>query len=469
MWGQSGDVFVSVTPMQWWTRQQLKMGSAKSQLALVEKLALSDDAGAVEPLIYALKGKESKVRCTAAKALWKFQDRRAVSPLIPLLGDPVSLVRATAAESLGRLGDPKAVDDLVALMRDADPVVRAIAARNLNRLGWRPASDSLRVLQILALGNLNQLVEMGTEGIAPLLETLRNGSPNKQLAAVKALGQFRGEPRVRPAMLEALRKNTPTVRVAALGVLERLADPTTYPEVERLLEDPHSSVRSCAVEAAFRCGGQRAVPALVKCLKDSFWEVRLMAAGALGSLGDASAVDGLCELIPDPDRDVREKAIKSLGKIGHRRALVPLVPALFDAERVVRDAATVALETIDFRWPQDKTALEALPQIQRALQHPDYWVRYCAGKLLELLRVDVKDLPATTSVAAPAADETPGHPAYSILADLLFDRDRDFRLAAAEALGQLRDKRAVSILTESTRDADDHVQQAAEAALAALN
>jgi len=56
-----------------------------------------------------------------------------------------------------------------------------------------------------------------------------------------------------------------------------------------------------------------------------------------------------------------------------------------------------------------------------------------------------------------------------LLADLLFDRDRDLRVAAAEALGRLRERGAESVLATAARDADGLVQQAAQAALAALN
>jgi HEAT repeat protein len=59
------------------------------------------------------------------------------------------------------------------------------------------------------------------------------------------------------------------------------------------------------------------------------------------------------------------------------------------------------------------------------------------------------------------------NPALGILADLLFDRDRDLRLAAAGALGRLRDKTAISILTAALRDADFSVRSEAQAALAA--
>jgi HEAT repeat protein len=52
---------------------------------------------------------------------------------------------------------------------------------------------------------------------------------------------------------------------------------------------------------------------------------------------------------------------------------------------------------------------------------------------------------------------------------MMFDRDRDLRLAAAGALGRLREKSAGSILTAALRDADYAVRQAVQTALAALN
>ena len=42
--------------MLWWTYQQLRMGDAKSRLAVVEQLAESGDPEAVGPLIFALEG-----------------------------------------------------------------------------------------------------------------------------------------------------------------------------------------------------------------------------------------------------------------------------------------------------------------------------------------------------------------------------------------------------------------------------
>lgn len=452
--------------MSWWTYQQLRIGSPKTRLAVVEKLSLEYDASAVAPLIFALKDKSPDVRCMAARALLRYNDPKAVEPLIAILRDQVPLARAAAAETLGRLSDVRATPHLVALLRDVDPIVRGIAVRSLNRLGWQPASEPDRVLQILAMGNLQELVAMGPEGVGHLLETLRNGTPNKQYAAVKALGQV-SDSRVLPAMQEALKKNVPAVRVAALGVLETLADPRTFSDIEPLLRDETPAVRNAAVEAATMCGGRNAVPALVKSLKDPSWEVRQAAAKALAVLGDSSAVEVLCQIIQDPDRDVRESVIVALGELGDPRAIQPLVLALLDAENTVRNAASAALYKIDRRWDESESAHRALPKVKAALKNNDYWVCQAASKLLEQFRIDVKSLQGEAPTVKLAMKSGPS-PVYALFADLLFDRDRDLRLAAAVSLGRLREKTATAILSTASRDPDYCVRQASLSALTAL-
>ena len=455
--------------MLWWKFQQLRMGNAKSRLAVVEQLAISGDDGAVGPLIFALKDKDATVRCAAAKMLMRFHDKRAVEPLVNMLRDKEALARAAAAEALGHLGDPVAVNKLVGLLRDPDPIVRTIVARSLSRLGWKPGTDSQRVLQILAMGNLNQLGALGPEGVAPLLELLQSGPPNKQFSAVKALGEI-SDPRVRPAMLEALQKPSPAVRIAALGVLERMEEASVLPQVEKLLEDTDASVRGAAVEATARCGGARAVPALVKCLKDSSWEVRQAVARALGSLGEHAAVDSLCELIDDPDRDVRENVVNALAQIGDRRAIVPLAAALFDEESTVRNAAAATLHGLDRRWIKNEDLSPVLPKINNALRHHDYWVRHCAGQLLAKLKTESPHLREPVATPQEPINQPAPHPALAVLADMLFDRDRDLRLAAASAFGKLRERNAGSLLSAVIlNDADSQVRETAQQALAALN
>jgi hypothetical protein len=199
--------------------------------------------------------------------------------------------------------------------------------------------------------------------------------------------------------------------------------------------------------------------------------VRQAAVNALGLLGEHSAVESLCGLINDPDRDVRESVIAALGQICDPRAIVPLVPALLDVESSVRTAAAATLQKLDRHWENNKNIRQVVPKILEALKNPDYWVHHSAVKLLELLKIDPENPPVVAPVAAPEkpAQDTKAHPALAALTDMLIDRDRGFRLAAAIALGRLREKSARSILATALRDSDDAVRQEAQKALAALN
>ncbi len=247
--------------MLWWTYQQLRVSNPKTRLATVEKLAQSEHSDSVEPLLFALKDQETEVRSAAARGLGRFQDRRAVEPLVQMLRDRAPLARAAAAEALGQLGDSRAVGWLVNLLRDAEPAVRSRASMSLRQLGWQPDNDTERAFHLMATGTLRQVAALGAEAIEPLVGLLRNGPPDKQLEAVKAMGEMDDRNVIQP-LLEALRKSAPAVRIAALEALERFADSSAYDDVERLLTDPNPGVRSAAVETVAKCNGARAVPAI---------------------------------------------------------------------------------------------------------------------------------------------------------------------------------------------------------------
>ena len=443
-------------------------------LATIAQLAEAKDADSVGPLLFALKDQNTEIRSAAALALGQFQDKQVIEPLIKMLRDPAPLARATAAEALGQLKDPGATAPLISLLRDADATVRVRASHSLERLGWQPENDDERKWHIMATGNLNRVSELGSGGFELLADLLRNGTPEKQLYAVKALGEIE-DPRVPKLILEALKKSNALVRLAALEILGSVADPSAYEAVERLLKDKEPSIRAAAVVTAVSCGGNRVVPMFVRMLRDVSWEVRREVIKALGQTGDATAIEGLSKALQDRDHDVRESAAVALGRIGDARAVRPLVLALLDIESFVRNAAHNSLKEIDPHWEKTDAARSALPQIKDALKHREYWISHSAARLLEQIQADAAGDRAETPVAlsletiSPAGNPAPPAAVFDILADLLGDRDRDLRLAAAEAFSQLRQKRAVSILAAAIHDDDAFVRQAAERALVALN
>jgi HEAT repeat protein len=135
---------------------------------------------------------------------------------------------------------------------------------------------------------------------------------------------------------------------------------------------------------------------------------------------------------------------------------------------VLRSSAAAALRQIDRQWEKHESIKQILPKIKEALDHHDYWVKHSAVKLFEQLAIDPSTIGAESEAEQAPVGE-PEHPAFSILADLLFDFDRDLRLAAAEALGRLREKSAKPILAAAVHDEDLFVQHAAQMALVTLS
>src|SRR5215212_4799929 len=92
-----------------------------------EALAAIGEAS-VEPLIGALKARDSKVRANAAWALGIIKDPRTVEPLIAATRDEDWHVRANAAWGLGLKKDRNVVEPLVSVLRDREWQVREKAA-----------------------------------------------------------------------------------------------------------------------------------------------------------------------------------------------------------------------------------------------------------------------------------------------------------------------------------------------------
>ncbi len=136
------------------------MGNVKKRLAVVQKLALSDSADTVEPLVFALNDRDSSVRIfAAAQALGKFQSQspQLAGLLAQLLRDSLPEIRAAAAIALGQSGDPAQAKLLADLQQDQDPAVCKAAALALEQLGQSSAKASAAA--------------------EPLIETMRYGPP----------------------------------------------------------------------------------------------------------------------------------------------------------------------------------------------------------------------------------------------------------------------------------------------------
>jgi HEAT repeat protein len=191
--------------------------------------------------------------------------------------------------------------------------------------------------------------------------------------------------------------------------------------------------------------------------------VRRAAAEALGQIGDPRAVEALTSALDDESAAARQAAAEALGQIGDPDAVEPLIGALNDQNAKVRVAAAAALDGL--AWSPDRGATGAA-----------YWVAKGQWKkcvkiaaiepLIAVLRDDrvmeIRDAPATRTLVKIGARA--GGP----LIGSLNDQNGNVRQAAAEALGQIGDPRAVEPLIGVLNDANEKVRRATAEALSRI-
>ena len=212
-----------------------------------------------------------------------------------------------------------------------------------------------------------------------------------------------------------------------------------------LLKDPVSIVRAAAGRALGRLGAKEAVPELIAALSDDSSDVRVVAAAALWRLPDPAAVPALLVCTEDKDATVREWCALALGVLGDKQAVPAMIRLLRDEKTAVRLSAIRSLGRIG-----DRAGIEPL-------------MTYVQSRRPQLASEEVEEIiSAIASVRDPAA-------ARALLDLLERERSRTYRRLIVVALGQIGDKRALSVLRKlRAREADPALLQALREAIGQL-
>ena len=451
--------------MQWWTVKQLKSRNAQARASAAAKLGREGLLSALEPLAEALADGDAAVRSSAVEALGNLANKEVLPALLPLMKDPEAEVRKAAAKALSKVTDPSVIPVLVEALGDPGGEVAWQAAQSLKALGWTPADDSERAAWHCGMGQFDQAASLGAAAIEPLGKLTRSTSFHRSVRAIEALTQVGGAQVVK-FLLECLRNHDSTVRSAAATALGQAGDARAVEPLIETLRDEFPQACLAASISLSKIGDQRAVEPLIEVLAHRSAEVRAAALEALGRLRDPAAVPAILPLLQDGDCAVREGAAGALGLLAVEETIEQLVIALTDAESSVRQAAARALRMIDPYWERSGIALRAIPGLQIALKNKEYWVRYTAADVLNKLG-------NSQTHSSPLVTEKDGarqkrEAAVTILCGLLEDYDRDFRQAAAEALGRLALPQTIPALITRMTDSERGVQVAAARSLETL-
>lgn len=320
----------------------LKDPDVRVRRAAAETLGTIGDIRAVEPLIASLQDTDFRLhKASAATSLGKLGDPRAVEPLINTFRDSDSSLRSAASAALLSLGAP-AVPLLISVLKDPDASVRKEASEILVRIG-APAIEPLlaeyRETDPQKRRAIAKVVDTFDETHYPSIAAFKASEREAQRAVEEA--QRKRDENIRSLIAELINSSVSQERMMAAEALGNADEIRAVEPLIAALLDSEAIVRGAAAEALGRTGDIRAVRPLSIALDDTNATVQSKAAAALRSIG-APAVSPLASALNDPDYQVRTTAAKGLGEIG-APAVDSLLNALKDPAVEVRQAAAKAL------------------------------------------------------------------------------------------------------------------------------
>jgi HEAT repeat protein len=293
------------------------------------------------------------------------------------------------------------------------------------------------------------LIHLGEPAVEPLMDAIRNTRFGYHYLpeAVRALGSI-GDKRAVDLLIDILASDHVHAAQEAAKALGHIGDPRAVEPLIHVFrhdwDDTETITAWQEASTALAAIGQAALPALRTALKDESSMVREGVIDALGQLKDAQVVPDLISMLRDDDRLVRATAAEALGQIGEQQAIEPLVALLTDKDSYVRQWTCYALG--------DLAGVSVFDALVGALSDPDPDVRSAA--VVNLGRIDGMTVPALDPEPEPerrrAAIESlkraQGERILDLLLEALQDSAGAVRAAAAGALGQLGDARALPML-----------------------
>lgn len=296
---------------------------------------------------------------------------------------------------------------------------------------------------------LEELAEQGGEdGVAVLVESLKDDHPGVQQAALTGLIRIGGGAVM--ARLLGLLREPPAIRNMALEVIEQIM-PGALEVALPLLASPDANVRKMVIDALGKQTDRRVVQPLLRRLKDPNANVRASAAEALGHLRAREAVPELIALLQD-DEWVAFSAVAALAEIGDPSALQPLLDLAQGGREALRYAALEAIAGLD-REGRTVPALLALTASAEAELRP------------ALIKALASVAQGPRSEVWASLDRTRW---LAFLVDALQDRDPEVQLSAVMGLGRLGDRRGTQPILDWYRQWESPSEEEADRVVGAL-
>ena len=423
------------------------------------------------------KNMRETLRIAAITALWQLKPEEATQPMLLLMfSDETSpVIRANAVKVLSRIKAPETIPVLLwVLSTQFDEIsdFQRHMKREYKTLDvLRTQVDSFQMEWTVAYPRANYRTWGELKPIPSLVRS----------EVARALGIIKGDTVVEP-LADALRDDgRATVRQSAAWALgEVKGDDAIPPLVTALKKDKQGAVRQEAAIALGKIKGQKVIDPLLDVLRNDKYETtRFQAAVALREIqaGDKGLVDIITKGLGSFDDGYEVQSVQD-----------QVIGALIKDNNIpTAEFALDALKSADDEWVRwalvhvigatvKKVAVDAMHE---ELKHPSYVVRRRAAeslggfkerRVVEPLIAILENMDEMKSVRAAAAvslgalkDERASVPLLTALSD----ENAEIRWRAAAALGNLKDAKAITRLSEMVENPlePDTVRNVAVAAL----
>jgi HEAT repeat protein len=302
------------------------------------------------------------------------------------------------------------------------------------------------------------------------LELLDKGNEKEKKIALNNLWilkypEYRKDSRVFDPILKALKDKNPSVREAAASYLKHLGklsegcckETSIIPSLIGALEDSTPRVREEASAALAYYKDWQTIDPLIRRLKDESPWVRLNAAFALGELKAPRVVDPLLDLLNDQadwrNKFVQQECVIAIRKIGHPYPKV--IPVLMNNFNDPFLKPEIIKSLGKFQVAQARDLLV------EASKDPNERIRKLAVEALS--RLPVVSPPRRADL--PQTSGRVGDSNVEVIVKSLNDPSAEVRAQSAEALGRLRDNKAVEPLLVVLNDKNERVREKAVVAL----
>ncbi len=345
----------------------------------------------IKKLIKILNG-ESYNRYCAAAALGRLKATRAIEPLIATLGDENIAVRREAAAALGTLKATCAIDPLIAALEDESIDVRASAAGALKKLGWKPEGESLSLAYHAVRCDVAELVKIGRTAIEPMEAVLldRRRTADDRYRATQVLDKLQWKPKDEALKVAYFMARMDTEELVKIGEasVEWLKHSFGYFNLDRD-KDKREKLWAALCEIASPSSLDHLISTLRSPYCTESIEIQKAMIETIGKIGDEKVIPSLFDLSKSRNGHLYwDTVYLSIAQIIKRCGLNAFKVVLFDerfwgwegwdllrypAHTSTREAFVDAFASLGTQ------AIEPLTLLMKDTTNPCYVVRYLAA------------------------------------------------------------------------------------------